>query len=181
MAFKECGSLISDSNLTCKEYLNQTGPINLTIIDQMTPIMLKTSMRNNYFNKSMITNSSFIVNKGYVPVVRKTVNNGELRINGKKDFLPDFTCLLNPINNQFFNISLINYTHTNGVIYYNAIYRFSYNTSDIFLANTTQILTFQTFGLHWIKYFSRYNGNFFSWPNYFVNIQQISSYPFQNI
>ena len=166
MAFKECGSFISDSNLTCKKYLNQNAPINLTIIDQMKPIVLNTSMRNNYFNKSMISNGSFIIKKGYVPVVRKTVNNGELRINGIRDSTPDFTCLLNPMNNQFFNISSINYTHTNGIIYYNTIYRFSYNSSDRLLANTTQIVTFQTFGLHWIKYFSIYNGNFFSWSNY---------------
>ena len=177
--------MTNNSLKSCKDYLKtSTNNVNLTIIDQIeTPKMSLSYGNNLFFTSQWNLSKPFLIQKGYVPILRRSASSSRV-IGSKNDSMsPDFLCLLkkNINNNQssIFNISILKYLHTDNKIYTNSLINFVFNinSNQLILSNYSLNYSYNLFGSFPVNVFTLFGGNIFSTSKKFINVQRIQTYP----
>ena len=189
VAFKECGlhNLTNDSLVSCKNYLKvSTNNLNLTIIDQIeTPKLILSIGNNIFFTSEWNLPNPFLIQKGYVPLIRRFSNSNSWISKIADPFSPDYFCLnsRNVTNNEsfIFNISSIKFP-SGSAIYSNLLINFVYNNpNQTILSNYTLNYSYNLFGTFPVNIYTPYGGNLLSPSKKYINVQRIKTYPFRSI
>ena len=175
----------NDSLISCKDYLkNSTINTNLTIIDQIeTPKMSLTYRINFYFTSQWNLLKPFVIKKGYVPLLRRFSDSNAYVSNKNDSISPDYFCLnsKNVTNNEsfIFNISSIKSSSGNRVnLLINLVFN---NPNQTILSNFTLNYSYKLFGTFPVNIHTLFGGNLLSSSRKYINVQRISSYPFESI
>ena len=187
VAFKECGlhNLTNELLVSCKDYLKiSTNNLNLTIIDQIeTPKMSISVGKNIFFTSDWNLAKPFMIKKGYVPLLRKFSNSNSWISKMIDPISPDYFCLnsKNVTNNEsfIFNISSIKSSSGNRVnLLINLVFN---NPNQTILSNFTLNYSYKLFGTFPVNIHTLFGGNLLSSSRKYINVQRISSYPFESI
>ena len=178
----------NNSLIPCKNYLIQ--PYNyskLTIIDkiELKFKLYPSFIGRNFFEKSQFGPMPIKVKKGYVPVIKRNkdtwlILTNEFNTNFSDYFCTNFNMSLN-ITSQLVNFTQIN-SISSGKSYRNVAINFVFNyPNQTLLTNYTLNHVFNLFGTFPISINTIFSGIYLNNPRKKVNVQRISSYPFQSI
>ena len=172
--------------IPCKNYLIQPNNSKLTIIDKIEiSFSLYASTGRNFYVKSQIGPTPIHVKKGYVPLMKRNKDTWIILSNQFNTIDSDYFCTnfnmdLNETS-QLYNLTEIK-TISSGKSYKNAAINFVFNNpNQVLLSNYTLNHVYNLFGSFPISINTIYSGNYFNNPRKKVNVQRISSYPFQSI